>query len=1078
MISMLDETVVGYRLSPQQKRLWTLQQESPVYNSQIRIGMQGPLDVPRLKTVLQTLIRQNEILRTAFHFIPGVSLPVQIIKENPSFTLPETDLTGMLPGRQLLEINRIWEEELSRDVTDNLEIKLRNHLYRLAPDNHVLCLSLPSLCVDFVSLRLLFISLCDAYANDLKQWEGREYIQFADVAEWQNEIRVSPNAVDGELYWRRMDYFRFRQERFFDEAQVKSEGRFQPKVVSASVPAIVHQKLAQLAEKQGVSAGIIYLSLWLIWLYRTQGSENTITGYAFDRRKYAELENALGPLTVYLPMQLSLTANSSLSDVIETVTRQVEEGLQWEDYFDWKAGDRAETGLDEQDYFSYGFDYRQQPDIRRELGVQFSIERWEVCSERFKLRLSCCAANGVVTLNYYFDSDLISEEKVHRVSRQFQTLLESAQLDWAGSIEEISLLDPDESRQILIEFNRSEATYDHRQCLHKLIESQVEKSPRDIAVISDEGALSYQELNERANQLARYLRRHGIGAGEKVGVCLDRSLELPVCLLAVLKSGACYIPLDPSLPTSRLSYMLNDAQVSFVLTRGAMKNRVLDTNVSIIDLEAESRAIDEISGQNLDVNTLPTEPAYILYTSGSTGNPKGVVLPHLAVANRILWGQTVYPLSSKDRVLQSAAVGFDFSVWEIFAPLMAGAAVVLPRPGGHQDLAHLISLIERSGVTVAHFVPSLFQLFLEEPDLDRCQSLKTVFCGGEELPPALKERFYACFDADLYNQYGPTEAAIDVSYHLCSREFRPLGREKGKIPIGRPITNIQLYILDRKLQPVPLGVAGQLHIAGEGLADGYWARPALTAEKFIPNPFATKPGGRLYRTGDLARFRSDGSIEFLGRLDHQVKLRGLRIELGEIESLLRTRSEIADAVVVLREDHPGDKQLVAYIVLKMELNTGANISAEELSAWLGERVPGFMIPAKMVFLSSFPLTPNGKLDRTALPAPEKETGQPSAGYLAPRTPVEEALIDIYSAVLKCEKISVLDNFFKLGGHSLMAMQLISRIRKAFQIDLPLRALFAAPVVESLAEQIEIALIEKLDALTEEEAEGLLPDIAT
>ncbi|HST57606.1 MAG TPA: amino acid adenylation domain-containing protein, partial [Longimicrobium sp.] len=522
---------------------------------------------------------------------------------------------------------------------------------------------------------------------------------------------------------------------------------------------------------------------------------------------------------------------------------------------------------------------------------------------------------------------------------------------------------------------------------------------------------------------------------------MERSLELMVSLLAVLKAGGAYVPLDPGLPAERLAYMLDDSGVPLVLAQAALREAITareGVEVLAVDALAERLAVEP--AENPAGGAGPDSLAYVIYTSGSTGRPKGVMNAHRGVVNRLVWMQAEYRIGAADVVLQKTPFGFDVSVWEFFWPLQQGATLVMARPDGHRDPAYLQEVIEKRGVTTLHFVPSMLQPFVETADPARCGSLLRVVCSGEALPPALVQRFYERFPApvQLHNLYGPTEAAVDVSYWACAREDAA-----GVVPIGRPVWNTRLYVLDAALEPVPVGVPGELYIGGVQVARGYQGRAAMTAERFVPDPFYARGGARLYRTGDRARWRADGAIEYLGRLDFQVKIRGFRIELGEIESVLRAHESVADCVVVARAD-AGEQRLVAYVV--------GDVETEALRAHVRRSLPEYMLPSAFVLLDALPLTANGKLDRKGLPAPDFASA--ADRYVAPRTPAEEVLAGIWAEVLRLERAGVEESFFDLGGHSLLATRVVSRVRELFGVELPLRALFEGPTVAELAGRVE------------------------
>ena len=527
-----------------------------------------------------------------------------------------------------------------------------------------------------------------------------------------------------------------------------------------------------------------------------------------------------------------------------------------------------------------------------------------------------------------------------------------------------------------------------------------------------------------------------------MGVFMERSLEMLIGIYGILKAGGAYVPLDPEYPPDRLAFMLQDAQVPVLLTQKRLAPKLLGHHPRVVCVDADWAIMAQESTENLSSGVTQTNVAYVIYTSGSTGRPKGVLNTHRGICNRLLWMQEAYPLTEADRVLHKTPFSFDVSVWELFWPLLVGAQLIVAQPGGHRDNAYLVNLIATQGITTLHFVPSMLQLFLEEHDVGRCQSLRRVMCSGEALPHELQARFFARLPkVELHNLYGPTEAAIDVTYWVCQpQSLLPV------IPIGRPVANTQLYILDAHLQPVPICVPGELHIGGVQVARGYLNRPELTAEKFILDPFSTNPDARLYKTGDLARYWPDGNIEFLGRLDNQVKIRGFRVELGEIEAVLGQHPEVRENVATVREDSPGDKRLVAYIVP----HQGRNPTTSALQRFLRERLPEYMVPAVFMPLQAMPLTPNGKLDRRALPVPAPSRPELEQGYEAPQTRLEQFLARLWCEVLKLDRVGIHDNFFDLGGDSIQGAIIINKLQQHLQDPLYIVALFNAPTVAAFA----------------------------
>ncbi|MEM9087119.1 MAG: amino acid adenylation domain-containing protein [Cyanobacteria bacterium P01_F01_bin.53] len=621
-------------------------------------------------------------------------------------------------------------------------------------------------------------------------------------------------------------------------------------------------------------------------------------------------------------------------------------------------------------------------------------------------------------------SEELSSEAVNRFLGHLTNVIAALIKKPESNLRDISLLCSVEKRQLAEWNNTAVESYPLDKSLPDLFEAQVEKTPQAIALIFQGQSLTYQALNEQANQLAYTLQNKGIGPEHRVAVYLNRSLEMAIALLAIVKTGAAYVPLDPSYPEERLTYMLTDAEVSAVL-----------------------KEIPDSSQQptgNPHRTLSPDSSVYVIYTSGSTGKPKGVINTHQGLVNRLCWMQQTYNLTIGQRILHKTPLSFDVSVWEIFWPLLNGATLVIAKPDGHKDSAYLADLIQAQHISILHFVPSMLAAFLEAPEVNNCKTLQHVICSGEALPPALKEEFFQKLPStQLHNLYGPTEAAIDVTAWRCHPG-------SDVVPIGRPIANTQIHLLDNDLNPVPMGVPGELHIGGIGVARGYHNRPALTAEKFIPNPFTQ--ASRLYKTGDLARHRPDGTIEYLGRRDSQIKLRGVRIELGEIQVALTSHTAIRQAAVMTQTIRDGENTLIAYVV--GEANHFSHLE-RELSTFLKTRLPDVMVPAQFMVLDALPLTPNGKLDRRALPQPQNIG---IAQKVTPRNQTEQAIAAIWSDVLQLENISINDNFFELGGHSLSATRVNTRLRKHFDSPISLQSIFEYPTLEALANYIDALTI--------------------
>lgn len=599
----------------------------------------------------------------------------------------------------------------------------------------------------------------------------------------------------------------------------------------------------------------------------------------------------------------------------------------------------------------------------------------------------------------------------------------------------------------LAEFwNGPAVKYPRNLGLHELIEAQVERTPDAEALRFRSQSLSYKELNARANQVGNYLRKCGVGRDVLVAVCADRSIEMVVALLAILKAGGAYLPIDPEYPADRLRLILREANPPVVLTQSHLLDHFPASETDCLCLDSDWDQVAGESTSNLGIEVGGKDVAYAIYTSGSTGRPKGVLNVHEGIVNRLLWMQDAYLLQPGDRVLQKTPFTFDVSVWEFFWPMLNGSTLLIAEPGGHRDPSYLVKLIQEEQISFIHFVPSMLRIFLETPGVEECRSLKKVFCSGEVLPYETQQRFFERLEAELHNLYGPTEAAVDVTYWACRKDSG-----NRIVPIGLPIANTQIVILDDNRQPVPVGASGELYIGGVNLARGYLHQPDLTAENFVPNPFPELDTDRLYRTGDLARFLPDGNIEYLGRNDFQVKINGFRIELGEIEANLTACPGVRDAVAIVREDAPSDKRLIAYYT---STSDDSPPIAEELRSRLSAILPEHAVPAAFVRLETLPLTPHGKLDRRALPAPTAANIAATTEYVAPRTQLESDLAAIWQQSLRVERVGVKDNFFDIGGHSLSAMRVVARIRNVFELKFSVSCLFQNPTIESLAMTID------------------------
>lgn len=823
--------------------------------------------------------------------------------------------------------------------------------------------------------------------------------------------------------------------------------------------------LTTFARRHRLTLSTVIQGAWALLLSRYSGCEDVAFGVTISGRPI-DLEGAdsiVGPFINTLPVRMRISGDRNLVPWLTGLQQQVTELQQFQhsslgDVQRWSAVAAGEP------LFESIVVFENYPIVETVDDEVLRLENVGV-SERTNYPLSVVVIpDAALLIKLAYQGSRFAPDVIERMGRHLQNLLTAFLEHSDARLSELRLESAEERHQTVVEWNATAAEFPADTTLSERFEAQVEHNSDAVAVVHEDGELSYRELNAKANALAHTLRSFGVGPETIVAVCVERSPRVVIALLAIVKAGGAYLPLDPDYPAERLRFMLRDSGTALVLTTESLREQVPEGAARRLWLDADSAMIGRAPSSNPTPTATADSLVYVIYTSGSTGRPKGVPNTHRAICNRLDWMQKRYGLAGDDRVLQKTPLSFDVSVWELFWPLLNGATLVLALPGGHKDPTYLRELITRRRVTTVHFVPSMLTAFLAEERVERCQSLRRVICSGEELPHASATRFFERLDCELHNLYGPTEAAIDVSSWQCTPERL---HELASVPIGRPIQNLTLYVCDAEREPVPVGLAGELHIGGVGLARGYLNRPGLTAERFVPDPFA-RDGSRLYRTGDLTRFRPDGEIEFLGRIDSQVKIRGQRIELGEIEAVLRAQGGVVDAAVLAREDSPGDKRLVAYVVAQ---NHGAMLSLAQLRNALRLSLPDYMVPSGFVVLDALPLSPNGKLDRSALPAPEAQR-EVVEELVEPRTALERAVADVWRDVLGIERIGIDDNFFDLGGHSLVATKLIGRLQRVTPGDArptTVMDLFKQPTVRALAALLELPQDQR-------EAGGLLHEL--
>ena len=1057
-------------LSFAQYRLWFLDRlegRSATYNIPLAIRLVGALDRAALEAALRDLIQRHETLRTIFPEKLGV---------------PRQEILDAETVHSSLIVIPTTEEALPQELAAAAcrgfdlatEVPLRTYLFGLSEREHVLLLVIHHIAGDGWSMDPLARDLAHAYTA---RCEGTEpelpelTVQYADYTLWQHQVLGSESDPDSVIS-RQLAFGRRRLNDLPERIELPTDrprpaiSSHRGEVVSLRLGVALHRRLLAMAREEHASLFMV-IQAGLVALLASLGAGNDIPiGVPIAGRLDRAVEDLIGFFVNTLVLRTDTSGNPSFRELLARVRTTSLNAYAHQDLpFERLVEEVNPTrSMSHHPLFQVLLAFQNTPEVALELpGITIKPEPVETNVAKFDLtfnmeerRAKDGTPEGIDGMIEY-SADLFDRSSVEGIGKRLVRLLEVMAADAERRLGEIDLLGVEERKQIVEEWNQTEREVPE-VTLTELFEEQVKKTPGAVAVVYEGEEVTYEELNRRANQLAHYLVEAGVGPEVRVGLCVERSVEMVVGLLGILKAGGAYVPLDPEYPVERLRFMVEDAQARMVITQSQLRGRLPETGPRILELDRESAEIAGQSSENGRSASRPENAVYVIYTSGSTGRPKGVVVTHGGVVNRILWMDAEYRLRMDDRILQKTPFTFDVSVWEFFWTLLTGATIVIAIPGGHKNPAYLATVIEKERVTTVHFVPSMLQIFLDQPSVSSFSSLRRVICSGESLPSELQVRFFQTLDTSLHNLYGPTEVTVDVSFWECRARAN-----LGIIPIGRPIWNTQVYVLDGNLRPVPVGVGGELYIAGAGLARGYLNRPGLTAERFVANPFGRKRGERMYRTGDLAKWRGDGNLEYLGRVDEQVKIRGYRIEPGEIETVLMRHEDIAQAVVVAREDEPGEKRLVGYVVSAK----AGGIETAGVRRYLEGTLPDYMVPAAIMVLEKLPLTQNGKLDRKALPAPEFRA---TSKWSAARTVQEEILCTLFAEILHVANVGIHDNFFELGGDSIASIQLVGRADTAGLRITP-RDVFQYKTVEALAAVARTIEERKFDT---DEERGLAP----
>ena len=1041
-------------LSFSQQRLWFLDQlepGSPIYNITAAVELRGALDLDALRAALGEIVHRHEVLRTTFADVGG--RPVQRIHATMPLALTFEDVSGEPEPGRAETVRRLTREEAERPFDLAAGPLLRVRVVRTGEGEHVALLTMHHIISDGWSTGVLIgelAALYNAFTTGGESPLAEPGLQYADFAAWQRAWLQGETLETQVGYWRKQlagapPLLELPTD-FPRPAAQTYRGAVEHYVLGEALTG----RLRALSRREGATMFMTLLAAFKVLLARHSGQTDIVVGSDIANRTRAETEGLIGFFVNMLLLRIDLSDNPTFTELLARTRETALEAYAHQDVPFEKLVEELQPERDASHppLFNVVFVLQNTPAGALDVpGLVIRQQEFNSNFTRFDLEFHLWERDGGLSGFLIYNKDLFAAESIRGLLGQFSTLLGGVAADPDARVEALPLLTPDERRQLLVGWNDTAAEYPREDSIAGQFESQAARTPDADAVVFGERRLTYDELNRRSNQLAHYLRALGVGAEVPVALCVERSAEMVVGLLGILKAGGFYVPLDPGNPVKRHSFMLEETAPPVILAQEHLSDELpahwgqvvlLDSDWDSIAAESEENLSPAASGDNL---------AYVIYTSGSTGRPKGVQATHRGVL-RLVKGATFARMDAGETFLQLAPLSFDASTSEIWGCLLNGGRLVV-MPPENPTLEELGAALGRHGVTTLWLTAGLFHLMVDE-NLDALRPLRQLLAGGDALSATHVARaareLRGC---QLVNGYGPTESTtFACCYAVPPGEFR-----RARTPIGRPIQNTQVYILDARMEPAPAGVAGELYVGGDGLARGYLNRPALTAERFVPHPFSTEPGARLYRTGDRVRWLPSGLVEFLGRSDFQVKLRGFRIEPGEIEAALAGHHLVREAVVLLREDVPGEKRLVAYLAC----DDPQALSQADWRRFLREQLPDYMIPAAFVCLRQLPLTPNGKVDRRALPVPEFQKEDSAATRLAPRTPVEAALLDIWRDLLRLPRPGVDDNFFELGGHSLLATQVLSRVRDIFGVEIPLRALFESPTVAGLAASVEAAL---------------------
>ncbi len=1041
-------------LSFAQQRLWFLERLGDSnYLIPATFRLTGPVDVAALERSLNEIVQRHESLRTTFTTIDGQ--PMQVIAPRLPLALSIFDLSHLPADEQVVEALRMREEAL-RPFNLERGPLFRAGLLRLAETDHLLLITMHHVVSDGWSLGVLVRELATLYENFVagtKQSLPELPIQYADFAVWQRQW------LSGAVLERQLQYWK---EQLGDSTPVlelptdwprPSVPTYKGSFLTCEISKDLTEALKDLSCREGGSLYMTLLAAFKILLARYAGQDEVVVGTPIANRNRIDIENLIGFFVNTLVLRTDLSGNPRFDEVLKQIREVTLGAFAHQDVPFEKLVEELQPkrDLSRTPLFQVMFSLQNTPSPPLELSqITMTLLQDDNTSAQFDLTLDVTEkAQGMDCLLEY-STELFERATIQRMLTHFTNLLESIVANPQQRVRELPLLTASERQQILFNWNDTSSSHDRERCIHQLFEEQAERTPGAPALVCGEDCVTYAELNQRANQLGHYLKELGVGPETRVGILLERSVEMAVALLAILKAGGAYAAFDPSYPAERLRYMLDDSGIALLLTQESVAAGRPDFVVRTLVLDAEWNSILKRAPQNVQCNADPGNVAYLVYTSGSTGRPKGILIEHRSLVNAIYAFITTHRMTERDRLLQFASLSFDVAAEEFFSAWLSGGCIVM-RPETIMSYGEFVSLLERENITIVN-LPASFWLEWLTAMTDNCleipNTLRRVIVGNEKTLEETLAKWRRLMEqkVEWCNAYGPSETTITASnYEPATGAARD---EKSIVPIGRPVINAEMYVLDSAQQLVPTGVTGELYIGGAGLARGYHNQPGQTAERFLPHLYSRNPGRRLYRTGDLARYRADGNIEFLGRVDEQVKIRGFRIEIGEVEAVLAQHAGVRESVVVTREDDRGGTRLIAYVVA----NNG-ELQVAELRNYLKQRLAEYMVPSSFVLIEALPRTPSGKIDRRALPEADGARAEDGEVYVAPRSAMERSIANIWEELLKVDKVGINDNFFGLGGHSLMLAHAQSKVMETLRVKVSMVDMFKYPTISALAQHL-------------------------